>query len=198
MGDELKPAELFDTKPFRTPRIPQRFVFDDDGRRGYGICWPLADGCWKLDTMRGGALFDSDPWEVLGHVIGQNASSVAWIDNDFGWRGKPLAELDLVVRTKKRSRRSRFDQLFDAIADHFNAKMLADAEICLRFPTIDEPYLELIEFEDDEGTVIAKGFATSRELRRLIDLAIARQDGFADDEEEEEDDEDEEEGGRRG
>ena len=40
---------------------------------------------WRIRAGVGSASFESDPWEILGQVIGGNVAEFVWIDNDYGW-----------------------------------------------------------------------------------------------------------------
>jgi len=76
------------TKPdANTP--PQRFRWklNGIGRWRFGCCVYCATfELWEAHTF--GAhdvdLFDDDPWESLGQLIG-DADILEWIDNDMGW-----------------------------------------------------------------------------------------------------------------
>lgn len=73
----------------RGERLPQRFRWKESGINAwrYGVCTP-GTTCWFVRASAAGhGSFDNDPWESLGHIIG-DVESFEWIDNDFGWSGK--------------------------------------------------------------------------------------------------------------
>ena len=85
--------------------IPQRFRFRANAadQWRFGVCLPVGDGrsrWWHVRTQRGFAYFTEDPWEVLGHVIG-DVDEFQWIDNDYGWHGDTTAaeSVDFVTQT---------------------------------------------------------------------------------------------------
>jgi len=66
-------------------RLPQRFRYRKPGCIGwdFGVCTPWSKK-WSVMGFAGICSFESDPWEVLGHIIG-DVEAFEWIDNDFGW-----------------------------------------------------------------------------------------------------------------
>jgi hypothetical protein len=70
-----------------TERMPQRFRWKDtaDGPWAYGVCMP-GNGMWHVRAGAGHGSFIVDPWENLGHIIG-DVAGFEWVDNDFGWPG---------------------------------------------------------------------------------------------------------------
>lgn len=79
-----------------TERLPQRFRYQDirGNRWMFGWCIPRPQGNWSAETFGGGfGSFTTDPWEILGHIIG-DVAEFQWIDNDHGWPG------DVMVRTE--------------------------------------------------------------------------------------------------
>lgn len=70
---------------------PQRFRWRANGigRWHFGACvYAAAFEIWSINTFGHGDVifFSTDPWEVMGQVIG-DAAVFEWIDNDMGWRG---------------------------------------------------------------------------------------------------------------
>lgn len=67
-------------------RLPQRFRYQKQGCDGwdFGVCFPMGQR-WSVQAGAGFGSFDNDPWEILGHIIG-DVQSFFWIDNDCGWR----------------------------------------------------------------------------------------------------------------
>lgn len=43
---------------------------------------------WEINTfgLSQNLIFESDPWEAMGHVIG-DVEVFQWIDNDLKWQG---------------------------------------------------------------------------------------------------------------
>lgn len=68
-------------------RVPQRFKYRSYPAAPwkYGVCMPR-ESLWQIYAERGHGSFSDDPWDVLGHIIG-DAANVEWLDNDFGWCG---------------------------------------------------------------------------------------------------------------
>lgn len=66
-------------------RLPQRFRY----RRMlsdpwvFGVCMPRQD-FWQIYADQGHGSFHDDPWETLGHIIG-DVACFEWIDHDFEW-----------------------------------------------------------------------------------------------------------------
>lgn len=79
---------------------PQRFKWrENDIRRWkFGACvWNCAHEVWEVHTFGhcNVVSFDEDPWEVIGHVVG-DAKELVFIDNEFDWiQGKPWGESEL-------------------------------------------------------------------------------------------------------
>lgn len=74
-----------------TSLVPQRFRYGTtkkgDGPTKFGCCIPFrAPNGWRWYAVipEGLALFDADPWESLGQLIG-DAKWFEWIDNAHGW-----------------------------------------------------------------------------------------------------------------
>jgi hypothetical protein len=76
---------LCDTFRQRGERLPQRFKVWLSGGWTGGICWPMTNGRWSISLLTMHDSFDSDPTESLKMFVGD--AEVAWIDNDFGWKG---------------------------------------------------------------------------------------------------------------
>lgn len=75
--------------PFEHP--PQRFRWRSRGyaRWKYGCCVHLPSlDRWTICTfgLESEVGFDSDPWEVMGVVVG-DAEAFEWLDNDLQWIG---------------------------------------------------------------------------------------------------------------
>jgi hypothetical protein len=73
-------------KPAPAERLPQRFTWRDDGGWHFGVCIPMVAvnvEYWQIIAGKGHGTFDSNPWESMGHVIGDG--EFRWIDNDFNW-----------------------------------------------------------------------------------------------------------------
>jgi hypothetical protein len=69
-----------------TEKLPQRFAWRDDGEWHFGVCIPMVAvnvEYWQIIAGKGQGSFDSNPWESMGHVIGDG--EFRWIDNDFNW-----------------------------------------------------------------------------------------------------------------
>ncbi len=66
--------------------LPQRFQWKDhsDGPWRNGVTMPNGSGYWTILAGSGFENFDDDPWETMGHIIG-DATDFRWIDNDYGW-----------------------------------------------------------------------------------------------------------------
>jgi hypothetical protein len=80
-------------KPEPAERLPQRFTWRDSDEWHFGVCIPMVAvnvEYWQIIAGKGHCSFDSDPWETMGHVIG-DGKQFRWIDNDFNWepRRKP-------------------------------------------------------------------------------------------------------------
>jgi hypothetical protein len=43
-----------------------------------------SDDLWSIRAENGFGCFEDDPWEMMGHVIG-DAAGFRWIDNDYDW-----------------------------------------------------------------------------------------------------------------
>lgn len=79
-----------------TTLVPQRFRYGHaekgNGPTRFGCCLPVrvprqVNRGWEWHIVAyGGAFggFDSDPWEVMGTVLG-DVKWFEWIDNDYGW-----------------------------------------------------------------------------------------------------------------
>lgn len=69
-------------------RLPQRFCYRKAGCNGwdYGVCLPVGD-LWSVQAGAGFGSFEDDPWEIVGHIIG-DVEAFEWIDNDFDWEGR--------------------------------------------------------------------------------------------------------------
>lgn len=70
---------------------PQRFRWRSRGyaRWKYGCCVHLPTfHMWMIVTfgLQNDRSFASDPWEILGHIIG-DAAEFQWLDNDLNWQG---------------------------------------------------------------------------------------------------------------
>lgn len=70
-------------------RLPQRFQYRKDGNGQWenGVCIPVVSGnhhYWRIWAGQGFSLFDDDPWEEMGLVLG-DVSGFRWLDNDYGW-----------------------------------------------------------------------------------------------------------------
>ena len=85
-------SDLEDNAPDTTPRprqdvmrLPQRFLYRKTGctEPDFGVCYPIGKR-WHLTAGVGFAMFTSDPWEVLGQVLG-DITEFRWIDNDYNW-----------------------------------------------------------------------------------------------------------------
>jgi len=189
VSEQLKQPELFDTKPFRTERLPQRFAFEDAGRVRFGVCWPKPDGDWQVDAWFGVATFETDPWEVLGQLLQTPdvGESVAWIDNDFGWHGRSYAELKADRQRRAQPRPSRIEQLIKAVNDRIQAGLPEEYEIRLVLAPDTEPMLELVALDGGRRELFSRQPASSDSLRALIDKACAGD--VADDDYDDEDDE---------
>lgn len=72
-------------------RLPQRFRWKErnDSDWEYEAIMP-GHSMWHIQCGVGSATFESDPWEVLGHVLGDIAE-FEWIDNDYGWTGDMMS-----------------------------------------------------------------------------------------------------------
>lgn len=72
---------------FNHERLPQRFRYRKYGCNGwdFGVCLPMGE-MWIVNAGSGFGSFDDDPWEIIGHIIG-DTEAFEWIDNDFGWEG---------------------------------------------------------------------------------------------------------------
>jgi hypothetical protein len=70
-----------------TARMPQRFRWktQNDGDWKYGVVLP-GGKVWHIRAGHGHGSFMDDPWEIMGHIIGDIAE-FEWIDNDCGWTG---------------------------------------------------------------------------------------------------------------
>jgi len=70
-----------------TERLAQRFRYRKTGCKEweYGVCLPWK-GKWAVLAFAGICSFNDDPWEIMGHVLGE-VSAFEWIDNDYGWEG---------------------------------------------------------------------------------------------------------------
>ncbi|TWT57212.1 hypothetical protein KOR42_05700 [Thalassoglobus neptunius] len=72
-------------------RFPQRFRYRKHGGDrwyfGVAVASSLIPDSWRIECLeqRGFGGFDSDPWELLGHIIG-DVEAFEWIDNDYRWR----------------------------------------------------------------------------------------------------------------
>ena len=74
--------------------IPQRFKYLEHGSDvwDYGVCYQvhyaLVPPKWWIEVLTGYeesmAHFETNPWEVMGAVIG-DVDEFAWIDNDYRW-----------------------------------------------------------------------------------------------------------------
>jgi hypothetical protein len=66
-------------------RLPQRFRYRVPGRNewDFGVCFPVYKR-WQIQTGDCVGSFESDPWEMLGHILG-DVEAFQWIDNGFGW-----------------------------------------------------------------------------------------------------------------
>ena len=74
-----------------TEHPPQRFRWraKDSAYWDYGCCiYAPGLNMWRITTFLRTAnmLFESDPWEAMGHVIG-DAAEFQWLDNDLNWQG---------------------------------------------------------------------------------------------------------------
>lgn len=70
-------------------RLPQRFQWKDthDSNWRNGVVMPCedpADELWSIRAGHGFGSFQDEPWEVMGHIIG-DAAAFRWIDNDYQW-----------------------------------------------------------------------------------------------------------------
>jgi hypothetical protein len=82
MGGELMTAPNQNTPP-------QRFKWRENEIRRwkFGVCvWNCTHKVWEVNTFGHCNVvhFDEDPWEVIGHVVG-DAKELVFIDNDFNW-----------------------------------------------------------------------------------------------------------------
>lgn len=68
-------------------RLPQRFRYRKPSCNGwdFGVVYPMGKR-WHINAGAGFGSFESDPWEILGHIIG-DVDEFQWIDNDYGWPG---------------------------------------------------------------------------------------------------------------
>lgn len=72
-------------------RIPQRFRYrktaGDPWRFGVAVPHPTDPPTWRIECLTGCGFggFTDDPWEILGHIIG-DVAKFEWIDNDHGWK----------------------------------------------------------------------------------------------------------------
>jgi len=66
-------------------RLPQRFRYRKHGcnRWDFGVCLPR-EKSWSVQAGAGFGSFTDDPWEILGHILG-DVAAFEWIDNDYGW-----------------------------------------------------------------------------------------------------------------
>jgi hypothetical protein len=69
-------------------RPPQRFKYRDRGGISwqFGACFPVGGARWQIIAGKGFSLFDEDPWEIMGQILG-DIEAFEWIDNDLGWHG---------------------------------------------------------------------------------------------------------------
>ena len=80
-------------------RLPQRFRYQairgDRWRHGVAVPHPTDPPTWRIECLNscGFGGFDSDPWEILGHIIG-DVDEFQWIDNDYGWAGDVMVKHD--------------------------------------------------------------------------------------------------------
>ncbi len=72
-------------------RLPQRFRWKErnDSEWEYETITP-GHTMWHIQCGVGSGMFESDPWEVLGLVLGDIAE-FEWIDNDYGWPGDMMS-----------------------------------------------------------------------------------------------------------
>ena len=94
-------------------RLPQRFRYRDDDVWQYGICMPVrgtgtaeAPDFWTIRAGDGHGFFDHDPWEKMGHVLG-DVDAFEWIDNDYGWTGDTAANASDSARVHELEERLR-------------------------------------------------------------------------------------------
>ena len=77
-------------------RLPQRFQWKDSHDQPWrnGIVFPNEREelgiWWSIRAGVGHGSFDDDPWEMMGHIIG-DAAAFRWIDNDYDW--EPLGAI---------------------------------------------------------------------------------------------------------
>lgn len=66
-------------------RLPQRFRYRKSGCNGwdFGVCIPRGN-LWSVQAGAGFGSFEADPWEIVGHIIG-DVEAFEWIDNDYSW-----------------------------------------------------------------------------------------------------------------
>lgn len=78
--------------PNQGDAFPQRFRYrktaDSRWKFGVAVPHPTDPPTWRIECLnsRGSGGFDDDPWEILGHIIG-DVAEFEWIDNDLGWEG---------------------------------------------------------------------------------------------------------------
>jgi hypothetical protein len=90
------------TQPNTEPaeRLPQRFTWRDNGEWHFGVCMPMVAvnvEYWQIIAGKGQGSFDSNPWESMGHVIGDG--EFRWIDNDFNWEPREPPQENPPTRT---------------------------------------------------------------------------------------------------
>lgn len=73
-------------------RKPQRFRYRKPGgdrwKWGVAVPHPTVPRTWRIECLNSAGFggFDTDPWEILGHIIG-DVEAFEWTDNDHGWHG---------------------------------------------------------------------------------------------------------------
>lgn len=71
-------------------RLPQRFRYrkmcGDHWRYGVAVPHPTNPPTWRIECLNscGFGGFESDPWEILGHILG-DVAEFEWIDHDYAW-----------------------------------------------------------------------------------------------------------------
>ena len=82
-------------------RLPQRFQYQviRGGDWTHGMMIPAKhedtdrNFWWVVFANGTCGSFESDPWETLGHIIG-DVDEFQWIDNDYGWAGDVMPKHD--------------------------------------------------------------------------------------------------------
>lgn len=80
-------------------RLPQRFQYQviRGGDWTHGMMIPSKhedtdrNFWWVVFANGTCGSFESDPWETLGHIIG-DVDEFQWIDNDYGWAGDVMVK----------------------------------------------------------------------------------------------------------